>query len=545
VSDARVIRVRFHEGRYHGAGGWPLAPARLFQALVAGVAIGRRIAEADHEALAWFESQGAPLILAPAATQGQGFNTYVPNNDLDAVSDIDTVAGNPAGYIRRRDGWEIAASTIRAAESVRPWLFDAAQPVAYLWPAVADEPEREGMAALAGRLYQLGRGIDPAWAEARLLDTDETEQLIAAHEGPVWHPAAPGPDGLAVPTRGSLASLEIRHAAFLGRFRQIGTGRGARTAFTNPPKPRFRQIRYEAPSQILLFDLRAPDGRLHALPAAEAAPLVRRLIERAAERLFTTLPAEAARIERVLIGRGTGPADPPRRVRVFAVPTLRRHVDRAIRRVAVEIPADCPLRAADVAWAFAGVSPLTGALDPETGAPILVRSDGRSMLARYCGTARLWRSETPLALPAAPRRRIDPEGPRQPKSGAERLREDDGAAGAVLSALRHIGLSERPLSIRVQLRRAGDTGRGVRRGYAVLEARPLACRDRLRAASPRPAGPGQRPLLRLGADAARRGFPRCIRLRAAAWSRAYRPRGARRSASPRRHGARASARRVG
>lgn len=450
MSDALVVRVRFYEGRYHGAGGWPPAPARLFQALVAGAATGWRIAPADREALAWMEEQGAPLILAPAASRGQGFNTYVPNNDLDAVSGIETVAGDPAGYIRRKGGWEIAASSIRAAKSIRPWLFDAAQPVTYLWPTVTDEPLRARMVALADRLYQFGRGIDPAWAEARPLDTDEAEKLIAAHDGPVWRPTAPGPDGLAVPMRGSLASLETRHAAFLRRFRQIGTGRGTQTTFTNPPKPRFRQIRYGAPSQILLFDLRTPDGRFLAVPAAEAAPLVRRLIERAAARLTTALPAEAARIERFLIGRGAGPTDSHRRVRVFAVPTLRRHVDRAIRRVAVEIPADCPLRAADVGWAFAGLSPRTGDPDSESGASILVGSDDRSMFDRYCGTARLWRSETPLALPAASRRRIGSAAPRQPESGAERFQQDNTAALAVVSALRHAGLRERPLSIRVQ-----------------------------------------------------------------------------------------------
>jgi CRISPR-associated protein Csb1 len=33
-----LIAVHFHDGRYHGAGDWPPAPARLFQALVAGAA---------------------------------------------------------------------------------------------------------------------------------------------------------------------------------------------------------------------------------------------------------------------------------------------------------------------------------------------------------------------------------------------------------------------------------------------------------------------------------------------------------------------------
>lgn len=448
MPDALIIGVRFHEGRYHGAGGWPPSPSRLFQALVAGVAAGTRIAAADREALAWLELQDAPIILAPHASRGQGFSTYVPNNDLDAVSGIETVAGNPAGYIKRKDRWEIAASTIRTGKSIRPWLFDGERPVIYLWLEITDEPERERLPSIAGRLFQLGRGIDPAWAEARLLPTGEAKALAAAHEGPILRPGASGREGIAAPERGSLASLEARHTAFLARFQQIGTGRGARTAFSNPPKPRFRQVRYEAPPQRLLFDLRWSDGRFLAVPAAEAAPLVRRLIERAASRLSDALPAEAPKIERFLVGRGARAADVLRRVRVFAVPTLREQVDRAIRRVAIEVPANCPLSWRDIAWAFSELSPLASDPDLETDAPMLVAAEDRAMLDRYCGTDRLWRSETPVALPAG-RRRIEP-GAGEPKSGSERLREDDGAAAAVLAALRHAGIGVRPMSIRVQ-----------------------------------------------------------------------------------------------
>ena len=38
---ALLVAIRFHEGRYHGAGGWPPAPARLFQALMAGAVSSR------------------------------------------------------------------------------------------------------------------------------------------------------------------------------------------------------------------------------------------------------------------------------------------------------------------------------------------------------------------------------------------------------------------------------------------------------------------------------------------------------------------------
>ena len=41
------LSVHFHDGRYHGTGPWPPAPARLFQALVAAAAVGGRLGE--HE----------------------------------------------------------------------------------------------------------------------------------------------------------------------------------------------------------------------------------------------------------------------------------------------------------------------------------------------------------------------------------------------------------------------------------------------------------------------------------------------------------------
>jgi CRISPR-associated protein Csb2 len=95
-----AIGVRFHEGRYHGRpeGGtdWPPSSARLFQALVSGAARCETLAESDKSALEWLESLDPPAIAAPSGRAGQGFRTFVPNNDLD------TVGGDPkrVGEIR-------------------------------------------------------------------------------------------------------------------------------------------------------------------------------------------------------------------------------------------------------------------------------------------------------------------------------------------------------------------------------------------------------------------------------------------------------------
>ena len=146
---ALLISVRFHDGRYHGSGEWPPSPARLFQALVAGAARGENLSAGEAEAFAWLESLDAPAIVAPSAYDGQGFKTYVPNNDLDAVG------GDPA-----------RVDKIRAGKIIRPRIFDADIPLVYAWTfeGGADaERHANAMLEIAGDLYQLGRGVDMAW----------------------------------------------------------------------------------------------------------------------------------------------------------------------------------------------------------------------------------------------------------------------------------------------------------------------------------------------------------------------------------------------
>jgi|SRR5579884_2036009 len=130
---ALLISVRFHEGRYYGAGDWPPAPARLFQAFVAGAARGGMLAGEDVAALRWLEELRPPVIAAPAVRTGSGFRNYVPNNDLDAVG----------GDLRR-------IGEIRTPKSIGPRLFDAAQPflrgvcgAARRGPRSGLSPERE------------------------------------------------------------------------------------------------------------------------------------------------------------------------------------------------------------------------------------------------------------------------------------------------------------------------------------------------------------------------------------------------------------------
>jgi CRISPR-associated protein Csb2 len=112
-----LISVRFHDGRYHGAGDWPPSPARLFQALVASASQGEILAKSDKDAFKWLESlKGAPVIATPLMRPGQSFKNFVPNNDRDSVE---------SKKFENHTDYLAALAKIRTSKDIRPVLFDA------------------------------------------------------------------------------------------------------------------------------------------------------------------------------------------------------------------------------------------------------------------------------------------------------------------------------------------------------------------------------------------------------------------------------------
>ena len=146
-----VLTIRFHAPRYHGTADWPPAPARVFQALVAGVARGNTLPAESARALAWLERLPPPIIAAPRMRTGSRVELFVPNNDADAVG------GDPANI-----------GEIRVKKVVLPRLLEEGTPLLYAWelPPSASE-HAPGVVEAAESLYQLGRGIDMAWRWAR------------------------------------------------------------------------------------------------------------------------------------------------------------------------------------------------------------------------------------------------------------------------------------------------------------------------------------------------------------------------------------------
>jgi CRISPR-associated protein Csb2 len=372
----------------------------------------------------------------------------MPNNDSDAIG------GDPARVAKIRT----------ATKTFRPYFFDAAVPFIYVWPLEAqneDEAHAAVISSLAERLYQLGRGIDMAWAWGEVMEDRQLEELLLFYPGRIFRPGGgKGETALAAPCLGSLASLLERHHAFSRRFRYVQRGRSVQVVFRKPPRPRFRLATYENPPSRLLYELRSPveQGTFAPWPLERASQLVVRLRDAAVERLKNALPARSADIERVLVGRkpdGTNDCRPEDRVRMIPLPSIGHyHADRAIRRVLVEVPGTCALRSEDVHWAISGLD----LVDDQTGEvdAVVVQADNDNFLRHYGlhdqRPARLWCTVTPAALPeSAKRRRIDPARQRdEAKAGSERMEEQARAVAAVCHALRHAGVRVGVEGVRVQ-----------------------------------------------------------------------------------------------
>ena len=193
-------------------------------------------------------------------------------------------------------------------------------------------------------------------------------------------------------------------------------------------------------------------------PLARVSNLVALLRDGAVARLRQALPRRNSEVERVLVGRkadGTDDGPVSSRVKIVPLPSIgHQHADRGVRRVLVEVPPGCTLRAEDVHWAFSGLELVA----PEIGArqPLILTPSADESICLHYGVGdrifRVWRTVTPVALPElARRRRIDPgRVAEEAKGGTERGAEQARATGAVVQALRFAETRTRADVIRVQ-----------------------------------------------------------------------------------------------
>jgi len=457
-SAALVVRVTLHEPRFHGRPDWPPAPARVFQALIAGASRQLDTPQAQA-AFRWLEGLSAPTIAAPGAKRGAAVTLYVPNNDLDAKG------GDPD-----------RTPEIRTAKVVQPQLLLSAAPFLYVWRFDGSDEDARRLVELARGLYQLGRGVDMAFAEAAVVTESEADTELEAYPGAVYRPSVgaglvPGAVSLSTPCPGTFESLERRYHAQSQRFEVEGRGKGARRVFVQPPKARFREVVYDSPPERYVFELRpVEDGAgFAAVALADAHGFTTAVRDGARERLVAAIGREAE-VDGVLIGPRPGESKrvpTPLRARIIPLASIgHEHADPSIRRLVVEVPPGGPLPAGDLRWAFSGLV---------VGPRLLVESGDRRMLTNYLGPARRWQSLTAVALPAS-RRRIEPSRQREEAKGApERDGEERAAVRAVRQALRHAGV--RSGVGRVTVTREPTLPRGARAEN--FEAPPRFTKERL------------------------------------------------------------------
>jgi CRISPR-associated protein Csb2 len=430
-----LVHVNLLQPLWHGKGDWPPSPFRLFQAMVAGAFGGRWAAEDKEaheqrvEAFRWLERQRAPEISAPLRSECRKITSYVPNNDLDAVG----------GDLRR-------VAEIRAEKVISPVRLETSQTFLYAWHFEAGESEAKLLCDLAERLHTFGRGVDPAWARGEVVERESAEASLAAH-GVVARPGGPsGKDLLPCPVEGSLHSLIQRHRATAQRFRQDPVSK--RTQFWQPPKAHYQRVGYDRPPARLFFEIRRPDdlSRFARIPQVKASVLTEAVRDEAARRLSNVGKKYAALAERFVAGRTASAADLDRRVRIIPLSTIGHpQASPSIRRIAVEVPPECPVSPQDVEWAFFGLSPSneTGPQTSLTSAAILVPAQSHDMLLHYGWDREFarWRSVTPVALPMAPGRT---------RTGAERSLSEAQCTGAFVNSLRHAGITAAVAGIRIQ-----------------------------------------------------------------------------------------------
>ncbi|WP_026340606.1 type I-U CRISPR-associated protein Csb2 [Thioalkalivibrio sp. ALJT] len=433
AESALLLKVRLPGQRYHGLPEWPPSPFRLYQALVAGALVGEPDGRADELAslFDWLAELPPPWIAVPPSRRGGAVDMFMPNNDLD------TKGGDPR-----------KVPEIRGAQKhVQPRFFEAEAPVSYLWNLPLGERERgQEIAAVAERLYQLGRGIDMAYAETELTTPEDAETQLMENGLILYRPCGENRErgvSLRAPAPGSFESLQKRFAA--QRERLIGGH------LTQAPPPRFRTVTYNAKPVRLLFDLISSSEKgsgFHPIPQRRATWLTGQVRDRLAHLLGHAFGKEL--VGRIIIGRGATAEDKAKRVMITPLPSIgSEFADHALRRVMLTIPPNCPIPAREVEWAAGaihlGVTEEGEIVDENQ--PQLVRASETGMLDHYGvgengGGFRTWRTVTPMVLPL--------KRPKGRVSAAERADHESRVAGTVLNSLRHAGVRTPVETIHVQ-----------------------------------------------------------------------------------------------
>jgi CRISPR-associated protein Csb2 len=370
------LRAEWLQREYHGAE-WPPAPARLFQALLAGLMTGGNREQAKggaEEALRWLETLPPPLIVCGPSRRLTEYRIAAPNNDLDKWARS------------MAKGEYLDAAKFKTMKAVNPRRLEVETAhVSYWWaiPEGAEEmPAR--LKPVAHCLHTLGWGRDMAYADLSV------EPEVRVGQGELWQPVAKGGTLLAVPVAGLLEDLKEVYRRHTQRI-------GATEVNSNTRMESYRLERYapagKKQAALACFEMVQLAGeRNYSHPgwrSQDVAAWVRHAALEALKREGLSQWGE------YVSGHGEDG-----NLRVSFVPLLsvgHANADGRVRRVLITEPAEATGEVTE----FLG-RVLDGAVlvDDRGQARCQLAAVSRAdrMVERYLGTARKWRSVTPVIL---------------------------------------------------------------------------------------------------------------------------------------------------
>ncbi len=382
AADGIAIGVTFLAGAYHGRG-WPPSPARLYQALVAGVMTGgyRAFFPEVEPALRWLEQQPAPAILVAQRRSSAPYRIAVPNNDLDRAG-MEWAAGRPAN-----------AAQYRTMKTIAPCVVSAQEPhLVYQWQANPEEIETWAgpLRRAAHCLHTFGWGVDMAFA-----DVVSDGRSLPENR---YSPSNDGSITLDVPIAGTLDDLRSTYKRFLVRT----SGSGVDT-HTHPSM--IDTVRYAAEgggrSPVVRFRLLDSDcEKTKSVPWAHCMKVAGWLRHEAAEALRETGWAEDE-ISSYIQGH-TGDGEKSARISYVPLPNITGpYPDGRIRRVMLVEPASSSGKAARSLERVMSGRFLTDAKGQHTACLLAAAADSDFTFEQYVDSGqswRTWRSVTPVVL---------------------------------------------------------------------------------------------------------------------------------------------------
>jgi CRISPR-associated protein Csb2 len=233
MSQHLCITATFLAGRYHG-NEWPPSPARLFQALLAGVSTGcyKEHCPSVEPVLRMLEELPAPEIVARNTRQSPPYRLSVPNNDMDRAA---------RNWAIGKEFKESGLRTMKIVRAREPFQESGdGLHVYYLWRLADEGANVEGVRRLASFLHTFGWGIDMAYAESSLLDEQGKQSLTAQQDCSHYVPASRGELVRDVPTPGYLKDLKEAYQRYCSRLSNQGVD--AATRATRYGQERYRRV---------------------------------------------------------------------------------------------------------------------------------------------------------------------------------------------------------------------------------------------------------------------------------------------------------------